>query len=231
MSKKYEVSPILIKDKGKVYRILNIIYSSDNSIYFSFPSNKKRRILTYNEEKFNKENYTESLRNLIEFENENEEPKVSFHAPNSEHPDSMVVHINSNKIGKIIPTRDVLDVGDNKEVFIYLLQIIIPNDLSFFDEYNNKHNKYIEIDNSKLDNETLSLEFIIHSNNINTEEYYLPYSKNRNFRCAKTFITSNKLTCSVVISTLRNSINNVNDSLLLSINTKDTNGLYAIVNE
>lgn len=232
MSKTMEVTPILIKDDDKVYRILNIIFSSDNSIYFAFPSSKKRIISTFNEKGYDDTIYSEHVRTLNKFESESLEPKVSFHAPNAEHPDSTVVHINSNKIGSIINNKDVLNVGHNNDVFIYLMQIVVPDDLTFFDEYKNKHSKFIEIDNKKLNGETLSLEFIIHSTGIKQEEYYLPFSKNRRLRCIRTFITPNSLTCSVVISTLKGSKNDPKlSSLILSINTKEENGLYSIINE
>ena len=143
----------------------------------------------------------------------------------------MVVHINSNKIGSIINNREVLNVGHGKDIFIYLMQIIIPSNLSFFDEYKNKHDKFIEIDKEKLKGNTLSLEFIIHSTKIKEEDYYLPFPKVRLFYETKTFITSNNITCSVVISALNNFEQSENSNyLLLSINTKDTHGLYTMVN-
>lgn len=231
MTKITEVTPILIKDLNKDYRIANIIFSPNNSIYFTFPSTKKRIISEYDEKEYDNTLYSEHIRKLSKFKEESLEPKVSFHAPNEDHPNSMIVHINSNKIGSIINNRDVLNIGYDKYVFVYLMQIIIPNNLLFFDEYENKHSKFIEIDNSKLNGETLSLEFIIHSREIKISCSDLPYSKNRLIKNICTFNTTNDLTCSIVISTLKNSkSNNDFNYLLLSINTLEKHGLYKIIN-
>ncbi len=230
MSKVMETTPILIKDNDKVYRIANIIYSSDNSIYFVFPSSKKRLISTYDEKEYDNTIYSEHIRELETFEFDSLEPKVSFHAPNKEHPNSMVVHINSNKIGRIIDNREVLNVGHGNDIFIYLMQMIVPKDLTFFDEYENKYEKHILIDNNLLNGETLSLEFIIHTTGINQEEYFLPYSNNRITHNICSFVTQNGLTCSIVIGTLKDSQDDESKSLLLSINTKDIHGLYNIIN-
>ena len=176
MSKNYEITPIIIKNNNKYYRIANIIFSSDNSIYFVFPSKNRKRIISdYYEKKYNDKEYSEYKLTLKSFQSESLEPKVSFHSVNAQHPNSMVVHINSNKVGDIINNMKVLNVGHDNDIFIYLMQVIVPKDLSFFDEYINEPSKYIEIDSQELNDETLSLEFVIHSTGRSQEDYCLPY--------------------------------------------------------
>lgn len=235
MASKWETTPILLKHGDKDYGILDIVYAPDNSIYFTFPSSRKRIISEFNEKEYDNVEYKEEIRELKSFENNSIEPKVSFHAPNATHPDSTIVHINSNIIGKITSDYKVLDVGVGKETFIYLMQIVVPKNLSFFDEYVNKHHhkKRVEIDYEKLDGETLTFEIIIHSSKINRDNYYLPYSKNRKIHNQIYFETNNDLTCSIIISTLDNSknIKEPEDFLLLVINTDEVSGIYKIVNE
>ena len=235
MANKWETTPILLKYKGKDYGILDIVYAPDNSIYFTFPSSRKRIISEFDEKEYDNVEYKEEIRELKVFENDSTEPKISFHAPNEKHPDSTIVHINSNIIGKITSNYNVLDVGVGQETFIYLMQIVIPKNISFFDVYQNKHNheKMVEIEYDKLDGETLTFELIIHSSKINRDNYYLPYSKNRKIHNQIYFETDNDLTCSIIISTLANSKNSKepDDFLLLVINTDEVSGIYKIVNE
>ena len=231
MSKSSETTPILIKNHNKDYIVANITYLKNNSIIFSFPSKRERIINKSNLKKHSNSLYSEQLRILNDFNNLSTEPKVTFHAPNIIHPNSMIVHVNSNIVGKISSDFNLLNVGKANEIFIYLMQIIIPSNLTFFDEYINNHSKFIEIDNDKIKNKTLSIEFIIHSTNINMNKYCLPFSKNRNIHNIVSFITNNDVTCSIIISTLKDSKSNLNNFLLLSINTDESNLLYSIINK
>lgn len=200
---------------------MNFIFESDNSIYITFPSKKGRYISREFIKDYEQKEYSEQVISLREFKKYNIEPKISFH------PRNMIVHVNSNISKNISNDYELLNVSPIKgKVFIYLLQVIFPNDISFYDEYNKtKHSDQLVIQHTP-DNDSLSLEFIIHSNDICPTHKSLPFSKNRNYRFGYNFISPYQYSYSIFVSTLRTETNNI----LINLNTKNAVCIYTIDN-
>ena len=151
MSKKLVV-PILLERGNKKYILMNFVFEDDDSIYITFPSKKGRHISKGSVKDYNDKKYSEHIIKLEDFDNDNVEPKISFH------PRDMIIHVNFNITKNIGKDYKLLNVSLVKEkLSVYPLQVIIPNDINFFDEYNkNKHQDFVVI-NHLPNKDSLSL--------------------------------------------------------------------------
>ncbi|HIS90096.1 MAG TPA: hypothetical protein IAC20_00350 [Candidatus Faecisoma merdavium] len=216
------VTPILLERNNKKYILMNFVFESDNSIYITFPSKKGRYISKEYIKEYEQKEYSEHVISLQEYRKDNIEPKISFH------PRNMIVHVNSNVSKNISNDYELLDVSPIKgKVFVYLLQVIFPNNINFYDDYNKtKHPDQIVIQHTP-DNDSLSLEFIIHSNDIYPTFESLPFSKNRNYRFGYRFDSPYKYSYSIFVSTLSTETK----SILINLNTKNMVCMYTIDNK
>lgn len=217
----YSVAPIFLKSKNKRYILLNVITESDGSIYFTFPKKPKRRLLMGSEKIYSNVSYVQNKRTLKALDKEKAitDPKISFH------PRDMIVHINSNIEKGKISEYPILNIyGSKNKKMIYLLQVIFPNDLDCFDEYNkHKHNDYIEIDFTPID-DNFMLEFVIHSSDVEVLPNDLPFSKNREYRFGYN-LPCEQYSFSVFCSTLKNC---ELKEILININTKEKSCIYLL---
>ncbi len=222
MSKKLS-TPILLERDGKKYQLMNITFSnSDDSIYITFPSKKTRYITRSSIKEYDKKEYSEHVRQLEEYSKNNIDPKISFH------PRDMIVHVNSNVSGGISDNYPILNIFPVEGMIsVYLLQIILPGDVSFYDEYTKNKPNYVVIQYTP-NNDALCLEFIIHSNEIQPTSNALPICKNRNYRFGYTFDSGRNYTYSIFGSTLSGSRTGV---ILMVLNTKEKSCIYTIDNK
>ena len=217
-------TPILLERDGKKYQLMNISFSSnDDSIYITFPSKKTRYISRSSVKEYDKREYSEHIRKLEEYSKNNVDPKISFH------PRDMIVHVNSNVTRGISDDYKVLNVFPVEGMIsVYLLQVILPSDVSFYDEYNKtKHSNYVVIQYTP-NNDVLCLEFMIHSNEIQPTVNALPINKNRNYRFGYNFDSGRNYTYSIFVSTLNGCRTN---NILIILNTKEKSCIYTIENK
>lgn len=215
------VTPILLERNGKRYILMNFVFESDNSIYITFPSKKGRFISKEFIKEYENKDYSEHVISLEEYTRNNIEPKISFH------PRDMIVHVNSNISKELSSNYELLNISPIEDkLFVYLLQVIFPNDINFFDEYNKtKHPDYVIIQHNH-NNDSLLLEFIIHSNDIIPTIESLPFSKDRNYKFGYNFDSPYQYSYSIFVSSLNTETNNI----LINLNTKDKNYMYNIDN-
>ncbi len=215
------VTPILLERNNKRYILMNFVFGSDNSIYITFPSKKKRFISKEFIKEYEKKDYMEHVILLDEYIKDNIEPKISFH------PRDMIVHVNSNISKGLSPNYELLNISPIEDkLFVYLIQVVFPNDVNFFDEYNNKKHPNQVLIQYTPNNDSLSLEFIIHSNDIIPVSESLPFSKNRNYMFGYNFDSPYQYSYSIFVSTLNTETKNI----LVNLNTKDRNCIYTIDN-
>jgi len=217
-------TPILLEHDGKKYQLMNISFASnDDSIYITFPSKKIRYISKSSIKEYDKRDYSKHTRKLEEYSKDNVDPKISFH------PRDMIVHVNSNVTRGISDDYKVLNVFPVEGMIsIYLLQVILPSDVSFYDEYSKtKHSNYVVIQYTP-NNDVLCLEFMIHSNDIQPTVNALPICKNRNYRFGYNFDSGRNYTYSIFVSTLNGCQTN---NILISLNTKEKSCIYTIENK
>ncbi len=216
------VTPILLERDNKKYILMNLIFESDDSIYITFPSKKERYISKEIIKEYENKDYSENVFSLKEYNKNNIEPKISFH------PRDMIVHVNSNILKKLSSNYDLLNVSPIEDMlFVYLLQVVFPSDINFFEENNKKkHSDYIVIQHTP-NNDSLSLEFIIHSREFIPTSENLPFSKNRNYITSYYIDSPYKYSYTVFISTLNSKIENI----IVNLNTKDKYCIFTIDNK
>lgn len=216
--------PILANCNGKTIRIMQIIFDDDNSIYFTFPRKREYEINGINVEEYLDVDYCERERTLdtdIELYNN---PKVSFH------PRDMIVHTKTSSNVRVEEDYKVFNVlNDDNYFFYYFLQLILPSDSSFFDEfnktkYNNKYN-LSDLLNIDINSKSYCIEICIHSSEIEPDESFLPYSKNRNLLAYLTIESPKKYSVTLFIS---DGIKNKGKSMLLNINTLNKSMIYTL---
>lgn len=217
------VTPILFEKDGKKYKLLNIIFGKENSLYFSFPSKQGRYIELESIKKYTNKNYEEVERTLLPYEKENTEPKVSFH------PRNMIVHVNSNISKYLSADYEMLNIHpDKNKLFVYLLQILFPTNVDFYDECTEiKHEHYIAVQEPPKD-EIINLEFIIHTTGIVPIEEALPISKARKLKEYYTYESPYEYTYTLFNSTIKSELNN---EIILNLNTNEDSCIYKIKNK
>lgn len=217
------VTPILFEKDGEKYKLLNIIFGKENSLYFSFPSKQGRYIELESIKKYTNKNYEEVERTLLPYEKENTEPKVSFH------PRNMIVHVNSNISKYLSADYEMLNIHpDKNKLFVYLLQILFPTNVDFYDECTEiKHEHYIMVQEPPKD-EIINLEFIIHTTGIVPIEEALPISKARKLKEYYTYESPYEYTYTLFNSTIKNELNN---EIILNLNTNEDSCIYKIKNK
>lgn len=203
--------PVLIKNNDKTYRLMNVSIGDDNSFYFTFPNSSNYKMVTYTKHNYSKANYS---KHTIEFNASDFEyklPKISFH------PRNFTMHIKSQSTNKTIDTDyDLYNANKDGYFECPFMQILLPYDLDFFDEYNKT--KYpitytIERANHR---KNLSIFVLIHSVEIVPPKMLPILSKNPNLLNA-TAIINDKYTLSFYTSYLPR---NKDNQLLININTK-----------
>ena len=217
-------TPILLERDGKKYLLMNISFASnDDSMYITFPFKRKRYISRCSIKEYDKRDYSEHTRKLKKYSKENVDPKISFH------PRDMIVHVNSNMSGGISDNYPILNVFPVKGMIsVYLLQVILPSDVSFYDEYNKENKPNYVVIQYTPNNDVLCLEFIIHSNEIQPTRNALPICKNRNYRFGYNFDSGRNYSYSIFVSTL----NGCNTGVILAVlNTKEKSCIYTIDNK
>lgn len=216
MSKKVRTS-ILLKQDNKYYVLTNIIFTKDNSIYCTFPGKYSKYIEKESVSEYINTDYIERERVLNELDLDNEQPKISFH------PRDMIVHVNSNITKSISDDYHILNVADDSHLFCYLLQIIFPNNLDYYEEYQKDITEEYVIP-YEPNNDSLNLEFIIHDSDIYANESCLPYSKNRRLFMYATCEIDYKYTYTVFCSRL----NTITENVIININSKNKNCIYVM---
>lgn len=219
MSKK-TTTQIIMKRDNKYYLLMNIIFTKDNSIYMTFPYNGGRYISKEYIKEYDDSEYSEHTINLEDYKKDNIEPKISFH------PKDMIVHINSNISRRLGDDYKLLNIAPfNDALFVYLLQVIFPSDINFYDEVDiSNYTDYVIIDYYP-NNDYLSLEFIIHTLDCIPTVESLPYSKRRNYRFGYTFDSPYKYTYSIFVSTFEGE---GTSNIIATINTKERVCFYTI---
>lgn len=216
--------PILVNCNGKIVRIMQVIFDDDNSIYFTFPRKRGYKINGINVKEYLNVDYCEIVRTLDTDIELYINPKVSFH------PRDMIVHTKTSSNVRVEDDFKVFNVlNDNEDFFYYCLQLVLPNDLNFFEDFNktkytNKYNisSLYDIDIIK---KNYCIEICIHSSYIEPNESFLPYSKNRNLLCYVTIQAPKKYSVTLFIS---DGISSYDDSLLLNINSLDKSMIYTL---
>ena len=221
MSKNDDKIPILYKYKNIVYRILEIIYRQDDSIFFVIPRKNGFYLDKSSEKKYYKANHTIIKREFKEEPKKYENPKISFH------PGKMIVHVNSN-INHVKKDYKIYNTASGENFFCFLLQIIYPIDYSFFNKYNIVKNNSLLINDKEFEDlfegKNLSLELFIHSKNAIISKDILPRAK-RNYKYMKTYNSFGKYNITVSISELTTASN---ESVILNINTLEKNILLSL---
>lgn len=218
-------TPVLLKRDEKILRLLNITYETDDSIYISFPRKKGYTLNKTSEKEYEKTyEYVEVDRKLYSTDEEYNMPKISFHPRNN------TMHVKSSDNKRVNSEYLLHNFSEDKRfLFIPFAQIIFPNNYEIFDEYNKtKYKDKIEIpDIIKSNNELISLEIFIHTQNSTITEETLPISKNRNFKFVVSYFGDNKYSCSVAVSTIPTSSNNIS-GITIAINTEESSVLYSL---
>lgn len=228
MTKNNNKHPILVDYNGEKHILMEIICEKDDSIYFSFPRKDKYIINTIDIKKYSNKEYEEGERKLQKIEKLYEGPKISFH------PRDMIVHVKSEDNNRVEDDYPILNIDPEGKVFCYLLQIIFPLDLDFFDIYNKtKHPKFLiindadKVDISQFDLKkyNLVLEIFVHSSEYEPNESCLPRFNNRQYKYMATSQTSDKYTYTIVVSQMDSCLEN---GVLININTKYEDILYTM---
>lgn len=228
MSKQDIKVPILIDDCSTIRRLLELILSPDGSIYFVFPRKKGYKVDRYSEKKFYKGDYIVTKRNFIEMNKKYDNPKISFH------PGKKVIHINSNK-NVIKYDNNIHNFASSGYELYYLLQIVFPLDYSNFDEYNKtidkpeililNSNDELKPDDLSINNKNLSIELVIHTNDILPE----PISNcKRKIIFSTTFSSPYNYSVTLFMSQLPSDVNEGISDTLLNINTQNKSIMYYI---
>lgn len=226
---KYDIKThILIDDCSIIRRLFEFIISPDGSIYFVFPRKKGYIVDKYSENKFYKGDCVVKKRKLRDMNKKYDNPKISFH------PGKKVIHISSNKNVIKYDTNIYNFAPPNYEIY-YLLQIVFPLNYANFDEYKkniNKHEILILNNNYKLKpddlsiyNKNLSIELVVHTNDILPE----PIRKfKRKIIFATTFISPYNYYVTLFMSELPSKANKENSDILVNINTQNKSIMYYI---
>lgn len=218
-------TPVLLKRDNKIIRLLNITYEADDSIYISFPRKKGYTLNKTSEKKYEKTyDVVEVKRKLHSTDEEYNIPKISFH------PRNITMHVKSSD-NKRVNSEYLLHnfSSDKRFLLIPFAQIIFPNNYQIFDEYDKtKYKDKIEIpDIIKNNNELISLEIFIHTQNSTITEENLPFSKNRNFKFVVSYFGDNKYSCSVAVSTIPTHSSD-SSTITIAINTEESAVLYSL---
>ncbi len=217
-----ETIPVLMKDNDSIYRLANIIFEDDNSIYFCFPNKGGNHISRCNvqlytglehEGDYNKKSHIRLNKPTVEFDT----AKISFH------PRDMIAHVIDKNGKRLFCDVQLTSMYENQFV-VPFIQIVIPNDLSVLELYNKtKYKNVFQLDNKLKKNKTLSLEIYIHDSNIFIDENELFPSK-RKLLFYETYNSNYKYTCTVFVSR----INTKNDSIITVLNGKNAIVISAI---
>lgn len=225
MSKKQKYA-IVIKRNNKFCHAMNIIFTKDGSIYFSFPHSKGWKIQKYLNKRFQIATFRGKKTRLFSYEAINKEPKISFH------PREKIVHVNSNNTGRVSEDYQLLNVSRYKDqLFCYLLQVSFPDDPNEYDEFvGNVIDPYksFVIDYTPV-NDHLVIEFILHTKFESVTPLDLPESKVRTFRFWRQFYSEySPYMLSVFVSTFNTEINK---DVTICLNTKSNALFYKLVHE
>lgn len=222
--------PILVKYNEKLLRLMEIVYSADNSIYFVFPRKQGYVLDRGSEKKFYKGPSAIVDREFKDICKKYKDPKISFH------PGKNVIHINSFS-NHVKNDYEILNIAPNGLMLCFLCQFVFPTEYKIFDEYKKQFHNDTDLilnDNSgssnknfDLDYSNISLEVYIHSPNITiTEDTILPCA--RVFKYFTTFTNINGYSITLCVSQLLKHDETTNNDVLININTKDKSLMYMI---
>lgn len=219
-----ERTRILVRDnKGKLRRLLNIVYEDDGSIYFIFRKKDKFVITKNKEVEYSDYNGHRTI-NLDKVLNVCTNPKFSFH------PGKKVIHLmseNRDNFGEDYRLFNSYNL-DGKEAY-YIFQIIFPNDLDTLDEFKKKVNDncYIINEGDYSEEESICIEIIVHTDSIEPNDIrVLPKSENRRVTDYTIYNNTFGYTCSLFFSGFRN--NNEDRSILITVNTLEKYICYVL---
>jgi hypothetical protein len=161
--KKELKTAVLIDKKGKLYKLLYLIFSEDGSIYLTYPRKQGYKIVS----NFNVPAPKGKKKKTVEFKRKDSNccrPKISFH------PKEMIIHLETD-VNKFFNTDKAILNRGVEALATPLCQVLTPFDIDFLDLYSQKkeyHNPLV-IKLSNNQKGTLSLLLWIHDSN-----YFLP---------------------------------------------------------
>ncbi len=212
-----EKTRILVRDnKGKLRRLLNIVYNDDGSIYFIFRKEEKFVISKNKEVEYTDQNICRTI-TLEKVLNVCTNPKFSFH------PGKKVIHLmseNRDNFGE--DYRLYNSYGNDEKEAYYIFQIIFPKDLDALDEFKKTVNDNCYIINEKDYNEeeAICLEIIVHTDSMEPNDIrVLPESENRRVTDYTIYNDTFGYTCSLFFSGFKKEIKD--KSILVTVNTKE----------
>ena len=220
------VHPVLIKRQGVQYRLLNIAFEKDGSIYVQFPR-KKPYVVRKAVAKEYSNNKTSTIK-AKELEKEYLIPKVSFH------PAKFTVHVKTSSNEYVLDDYQLHNSSPSNDTFVCpMMQVVFPKDITVFDEYTKTkypHCLYLDGD---LITDTLSLFFFIHSQHViikkNALDIFVPHRGKDKKVISMVKIASNaKYTCSLAVidGDFYSNRESVNDNVLVFINTEKQTVTY-----
>ena len=154
-------APILIQSGGKRYRIMNVSLGNDGSYYISFPKSNGYHVDKSANNQYLNAAYAERTIQLEEINGDFHCPKISFH------PQRQTIHIKTDTGERFNGKEYGLFnfAGTSSEFLCPVLQVILPNDLRLFEEYNKtkyEHICYINDSRNVMD-KAISLYLYIHT--------------------------------------------------------------------
>lgn len=199
MSQSQVTTPILLKIGEVKYKLLYLNFSKDGSVYLIFPSKGGYKIRSHKDISFRiggKQNVT--LEHVIETY---KMPKLTFHELNRS------IHINC--FGqKYVYDKPILNMSATTGAILFpFCQVVIPNNLSYFDIYREKKEYTTPLIFEVVSNfsKSLSIEFWIHNSGFYIYPKDIPLiDKRGNIISVSSFRHHElgKYTCTIVASEL-----------------------------
>lgn len=202
--------PLLVENNEKIYRIINITMGNDNSFYFSFPNSTEYRLKTFNILQYSKESYSKKQIQPSAIDFDFKMPKVSFH------PNSLTVHIKSQKTNNLLNKSYKL-YNHNKNGYFEcpFMQISLPYEMEYFEEYNKAKYPITYTLKRRNHRKNMSIYIFIHSSKITPPNVLNIKSKHPNI-LEKTMNIDNDYTLSFYVSCTERQRNG---ELVITINT------------
>lgn len=204
------ITPVLVKYKETLFKILYIKFGNDGSIYLLFPRKEG-----YKCEKYDDIPNPKKGKNVLFISNK----EINYIDPYlSYHPAKKVIHINSSKNQRFKLDGQIANFSKEEDKLCFpLCQIVIPR-FDIFDEYRGKKkykNPLILVTNEIVpEKHSILIELWVHPNNswINPEELPPKNHKRNLFGCLR---YDNKelpdLSCTAVFSLIEKEDESCND--------------------
>lgn len=221
------VHPIIIKSAQKCYRLLNIAFERDQSIYIQFP--RKRGYIIHSAGTYNYSHHHEDRIDIDDLPNVYSIPKISFH------PKDCTAHVKSGNGNYILGDYKLHNFLSEDDGFACpFAHIVFPPNYKYFDEYTKTKYKYPLYLNGDLIKTNLNLFLFIHSYNTtinqNALNVLLPFSNLPKRVVQSIRLVSNALfTCTVFLIDGNNISNDdVTPCVILLLNTEDKKNIYKL---